>query len=274
MKYTAIVLAAQRQGAIDPLFAHTRGGHKCLLDIAGRPMISWVLSALLNSPSIRQVVVSADDTAILDELNGFEQERRSGRLTLENSESNLYASVVKSMGGERAPRCPVLITTADNPLLTPEMLAYFVANIGAQSDVAVAMTAAKVMQEKYPDGQRRFYQFSDGNYSNCNLYAITSASAVNSAKIFAHGGQFGKKALRMLRAFGLLNFLLYRFGYLSLNTCGKRLSRGFNAQVQFVEMPFAEAPIDVDNERTLRIAREIMLTRLSAQQRETSIVTG
>lgn len=262
MKYCALVLAAQRQSANDPLAQLTQGQHKCLLDIQGRPMISWVLETLLNAEAISKVVVSIENSAVLETpLTAFQSPQQRDRLVIEPSAGNLFTSIARVMSSYGAGHYPVIITTADNPLLTPEMLAHFVRSIKDETDVAVAMTRAEVMKAKYPDGQRRFYQFVDASYSNCNLYAILRPQALNSAQAFARGGQFAKSALRMLRAFGLFNFLLYRMKRLTVARCEQRLSRAVAARVQIVEMPFAEAPIDVDNERTLRLAREIIEQR-------------
>lgn len=287
--HTAIVLAAQRRGQIDPLAQAAGGGHKCLIDIHGRPMIAWVLDALLECPRIARVIVSIEDADVLDripsrppdpptgpehsparqpatvrlaDLPEFADAFASGRLTIETSGDTLFASVVAAVGGIQAPHCPALITTADNPLLTRAALDHFLDALASRPiDAAIAMTRASVMRSKYPDGQRRFYRFKDDHYSNCNLYALATPKAVQAARIFEGGGQFGKKAIRMLRAFGAINFLLYRLGVLRLSDCAARLSRGFGVRVGFVDMPFAESPIDVDNERTLGIARDILADR-------------
>ncbi len=262
--YTAVVLAAQRQGAADPLAEVSGGRHKCLIDLHGRPMIAWVLDALLSTPRIAQVRVSIEDAALLEGMSEFDAAVRDGRMTIEISATNLYASVLAGLGGPNAPRCPAIVTTADNPLLTREALDHFLDAVErAGVDAAIAMTRADTMRAKYPDGQRRFYRFKDDHYSNCNLYALTSPRAAKAARIFEGGGQFGKKAIRMLRAFGVINVLFYRLGLLRLSDCAIRLSRGFGIRVGFVDMPFAESPIDVDNERTLRIAREIIAKRSS-----------
>ena len=85
---------------------------------------------------------------------------------------------------------------------------------------------------------------------------------MHAAKIFQGGGQFRKKAQRMLRAFGLTNLILFKLRALSLEGFGRRLSSAFGIRLGFVEMPFAEAPIDVDNERMLGVVREIIRARM------------
>ena len=59
---------------------------------------------------------------------------------------------------------------------------------------------------------------------------------------------------------------LYKLRALTLNDLAERLSRRFGIRVTFITMPFPEAPIDVDNERTLKVARTIMGQRVVAQK--------
>jgi len=54
----------------------------------------------------------------------------------------------------------------------------------------------------HSEGQRRFYRFSDNEYSNCNLYAFAGARAISAAESFRSGGQFAKKPLRLVMAVG------------------------------------------------------------------------
>ncbi len=254
--YTVLLLAAQRRGR-DPLSALTGARHKCLLDLHGRPMIAWVLDTLLAAPMVRQILISIEDAAVLDGV----PEAAAARVQVIASADNLYASVERALTA--AGNYPALITTADNPLLSVEMLTHFCHELERrQSDAAATMTRAGLMRAKYPEGQRRFYAFRDDEYSNCNLYALANARALRAARIFQHGGQFRKKITRILRAFGLSNFILYQLRALTLNDLAERLSRSFGIRVTFITMPFPEAPIDVDNERTLKVARTIMGQRL------------
>ena len=129
------------------------------------------------------------------------------------------------------------------------------------ADAAVAMVEAPVMKARYPEGQRRFYAFKDSEYSNCNLYALTNDRTINAARVFEGGGQFRKKVTRIIRAFGVSSFILYALRIRSLAGFAQHLSNKLGISISFVTMPFAEACIDVDNERTLRITREIFQER-------------
>src|SRR6516165_1819754 len=42
----------------DPLYAYTQGESKAMVDVAGKPMIQWVLDALGNAKSLGNVIVT------------------------------------------------------------------------------------------------------------------------------------------------------------------------------------------------------------------------
>src|SRR3546814_18429846 len=98
---------------------------------------------------------------------------------------------------------PLLITTADNCLLTPETIAEIdreATRLGAEAGVALARR--EDVLAVHPEGQRRFYEFSDVAVSNCNAYWIGHRGALRAAEAFRGGGQFVKKPIRVMQAFG------------------------------------------------------------------------
>jgi NDP-sugar pyrophosphorylase family protein len=56
-KMDAIVIAGGIPQPGEPLYPHTQGAPKALLDICGKPMIQWVLDALSEAETVDAVVV-------------------------------------------------------------------------------------------------------------------------------------------------------------------------------------------------------------------------
>jgi hypothetical protein len=80
-------------------------------------------------------------------------------------------------------------------------------------------------------------------------------------KIFNSGGQFGKKPKRLIGAFGLLAFLLYKSRVVTLSTFLGFVSRTLGMRAAQVLMPFAEGPIDVDRMQDWQLANRIVAAR-------------
>lgn len=260
MTYTALVLAAKRPGVTDPLAVKGGVSHKCLIDMDGTPMIERVMESLKSSNHIGQILISIDETEALNALESIRNDRKSGRVKMVNSADNLYMSVNLALSEDTL--FPVIICTADNALQTAEMIDHFCTEFSkTQADAGVSVTPAELIWSKYPEGQRRPYTLSDGKFSNCNLYGIRSRDCLVAAKPFEGGGQFAKSAQRIVQAFGLTNLILYKYKRLSLDGVFRRISKRLGITIRPVIMPFAEAPIDVDNERTERIALRVLKAR-------------
>lgn len=249
-----IILAGQRAGQVNPLAEAHGVSHKCLVPIAGRPLIVHVISAVAKTPDIAsvRVVVEREAFAAVGAL-------APGAILIP-SQANLADSVIAGMQGIDG---PTVITTADNVNLTPGALDAMRAALGSGADVAIAMARKDDVLAAHPDGQRRFYTFADDAYSNCNLYALAGPHALKAADAFRGGGQFAKSAKRIIDAFGLFNLLLFRSGLVSLDGAMRRVSKRFGLNVRAVVLEDGRHAIDVDNERTYRVAEELLKMRLA-----------
>lgn len=256
---TAIVLAGRRSDVIDPLAEAHGVTDKCLVSVLGTPCIEHVLAALSASPHIGRIVVSINDPAILNGLPHADALAASGRLMAIKAEANLADSVIAAAG--RADY-PLFVTTADNVLMTADSIALLIEGAtAAGADAAAAFAGKEAILAAHPEGQRRFYEFADGGYSNCNSYWIGSADVLRVAEIFRSGGQFAKNPKRLIDAFGLINILLFRWRLLSLAGAMRRISRRMKLTLTPVVFADGSYAIDVDNERTHRCASEIMARR-------------
>ncbi|MDO9364194.1 MAG: hypothetical protein Q7T60_14775, partial [Sphingopyxis sp.] len=110
-------------------------------------------------------------------------------------------------------------------------------------------------------GQRRFYEFSDVAVSNCNAYWIGHPGALRAAEAFRGGGQFVKKPFRVIRAFGFVNLLRFRFGLGPIHHIFARISRHLKVDIAPLLVSNGATAIDVDNERSLGVT-EALMTRL------------
>ena len=256
--YTAVILAASR-GNLDPLAQAGSVSHKCFIDIAGRPMLQRVVEGVMSSPRVRRTIVAiepdsmAEARQILSTLPGAEA------VEFVPSQDNIGTSVAAVATPEML---PLIITTGDNALQTEEMVTFFCDALdGVRQDAALGLTPASYVLAKYPEGNRAFHRFRDGAFSSCNLYAILTPKGIEGAQVFRSGGQFGKKPKRLIGAFGLFAFLLYKSRMFSLRTVLRTLSRGIGVKTAPVLMPFAEGPIDVDRQVDWDLANRIVAAR-------------
>jgi len=258
---TALILAASRQGAEDAVAQLQQASHKCLVEIDGVVMLERVVRELKASEHIGRIVVSIENEDLLRQTPVLAKMFEEGSIGFVESQSNLFTSILHATETIDAPY-PLLVSTGDNALHTTEMINHFCDEVRSTNyDAAVAMTPADVILKAYPDGKRAFHDLRDGGWSSCNLYGVMNSKALEAARAFETGGQFGKKPERILKAFGLRFLIKYKFMLASLDGLAEHLSKRWNIKIAPVRMPFADAPIDVDNVKDFHRTEKILRAR-------------
>jgi GTP:adenosylcobinamide-phosphate guanylyltransferase len=251
-RFTIVILAAQREGRLDPLAAEAGVSHKCLVPIGGRPLLAHVLAAFAGLKGIDSVRIAVEPGAS-EALSPIVL--ASGLpVTFVASAETITDSVYAAAAGAEG---PLVITTADNVLLTPAAVRKVAARLAGGDDVVVAFARKQDVLAAHPEGQRRFYRFRDGEYSNCNLYGL-SHRGLELAETFREGGQFAKNPMRIARAFGFVNLIILRCGLISLDGAMRRLGRRFGLACSALVLADGAHAIDVDNARTYGIAAELL----------------
>jgi len=265
---TALVMAASRQGVDDPVARLQDKSHKCLVCVDGIAMIERVIQALLDSTCFKRILVSIEDENVLQGLSSTARWLDEGVIEVIPSLGNLADSVIR-VGEVVDQPLPLVVTTADNALHTPELVRDFVASfMGGSGDVAVAVTKQSTVMAEYPDGEFGFFQFRDGGYSFCNLFGVRSSRGLEGAKVFRTGGQFRKHPWRILKVFGVLPLILYKWRLVNLDKFIVTVTRKLGFKVDAVLMPYAFAPIDVDNAKTFAFSeRTLRARRLKSGQK-------
>jgi CTP:molybdopterin cytidylyltransferase MocA len=259
-RYTALVLAASR-GNLDPLAQAGGVSHKCFIDIAGQPMLRRVVEAVAECGRVGRIVIAIEEESIEEAKQLLAPIAGADAFVYVPSKANIGTSVTGAV--EEIPDAlPLVVTTGDNALHTAEMVRFFCDALDdVKEDAALGLTPASYILEKYPEGNRAFHRFRDGAFSSCNLYALMTPRGVEGSKVFNSGGQFGKKPKRLIGAFGLAAFLLYKSRLVSIRTFLKFLSRAIGVKAAPVLMPFAEGPIDVDRMQDWELANRIVAAR-------------
>lgn len=255
--FTAIILAAQRDGRLDPLAAEAGVSHKCLVPIGGRPLLAHVLDALGAVEGLGRIRISVEAQAAERLRPIVDAAGLKVPVEFVEAAKTITDSVYAAASGVEA---PYVITTADNVLLTPAAVQDVAGKLAGGDDAVVALSRREDVLSAHPQGQRRFYRFKDGSFSNCNLYGL-SAAGLRLAETFRSGGQFAKNPARIAKAFGIVNLIVLRYGLVSLDGAMHRLSRRFKVRASAVVLADGAHAIDVDNQRTYTIAAELLERR-------------
>lgn len=260
---TILILAGKRDGKLDPLAERAGVSHKCRVPIAGKPLLQWVLEAVAPAFPDARIYVSIHDPAVIADLPGVAALTASGRLHLCEAQAGIIESVeaaIAAAGDESA--FPLMITTADNVLAEPDYLCgVHEAALAGDGEAVVVLATREAIRAAHPEGQRKFYEFSDMAISNCNVFWLRNSSALGATEAFRQGGQFAKNRARIAQAFGIWNLIRFRLGWWSLEGAFRAISRRFGVQVVPHVTPDGAFAIDVDNERTYGVAELLLKQR-------------
>ncbi|MEM7781137.1 MAG: NTP transferase domain-containing protein [Pseudomonadota bacterium] len=258
-KATALVMAGKRSGVLDPLAANAGVAQKAVVPVNGIPMVERVVRQVSQCPDIGDIRIVAHEPDEIAALPTIAALIEQGRVSFIDGAFNIVDSV---FAGAEGANFPLVITTADNCLVTPEGYSEFIHKCTAQgADVAPALASRENIIKADPEGQRRFYTFQDGSYSNCNMYWFSSADALGAAEVMRGGGQFIKFPSRIIKAFGFMNLIRFKLGNGSKEKLFTTLSKRFGVKLVPIELSDGHYAIDVDNERTFNITARILERR-------------
>lgn len=197
--WTALVLAGQRPG-IDRLAAHFGLEAKAMIPVAGEAMLGRVLHALSATPQVGRIIVMAQNVAELLSDPALAWAAGDPRIEARVSGNTISGSVLTAID-DAAIGLPVLLTTADNVMLTPATVAEFIAAAG-QSDVSVAMVERSLLEAAVGPNRRTWLTFKDGAYTGANLFALNAPAAANVLRFWERVEQDRKSVLRLAAHFG------------------------------------------------------------------------
>jgi molybdopterin-guanine dinucleotide biosynthesis protein A len=256
--FTALVLAGSR-GATDPVAAAAGLPHKALVPVGGRPMLLRVTDTLRRCPEIGRIVLCLEDPSLLERLPELAGPVAAGQIATVPAAPSPARSVLAALKQVPEP-LPLLVATADHPLLTPAMVRHFLGALG-DADAAAAVASESVIAAAYPQTQRTYIRLRDGAYSGCNLFAFTAADAAAAAEFWTRVERYRKQPWRLFAAAGPRTLLAFLLGRLDLVAAADRLSAMLGLRVRVVTMPFAEAAIDVDKASDLALVEKIFASR-------------
>lgn len=236
----ALLAAGSVPGPRDPLYSLTRGQPKALLEIAGQPMIEWVLAALHAAQTIRNIIIVGAHPP--QELGVMDYHLPSHGSIVDN----LLAGAA-FCGQLPEPPSHLLLISSDIPLVTAEMIDWNVhAALEKGGEACYHILARETMERRFPNSRRTYFRLREGQFCGADLHLIKRSVFSGYNPTWRKIIDARKNALKMAQLVGLDTLLWLASGRAPI-ALGERIIHerlGLNGHLLIA--PQAEIAMDVD----------------------------
>ncbi|MDX9990608.1 MAG: nucleotidyltransferase family protein [Anaerolineales bacterium] len=257
----AIVMAGGIPLPEDPLYTYTQGNSKALLDIAGKPMVQWVLDALSAAKSVENVILiglSAKSGVTCQKPIHFLPNQ--GRML-----ANIVAGVEKSQ--QLDPQSEyVMIVSSDVPGIKPEMIDWLAETcLQTHDDLYYGVVPREIMEKRYPNSRRTFTRLKDMEVCGADVNVTHVNMAHEHLDTWEQLIGNRKNPLLQARVIGLDTLFQLMFRQLSIDDIVQRVMARIGVRGRAIIWQHAEAGMDVDKPHQLEIMRADLSGRQDAR---------
>jgi hypothetical protein len=128
-------------------------------------------------------------------------------------------------------------------------------------DLAVALAPADVVAAAYPGAIRTFYRLGRRRFSSCNLFLACSPNVGRVAEFWSSMEAYRKRPLRLVWRIGPWALIKVLLGAMNAEQAFAYLSHKAGATIRPVELPIADAAVDVDKPADLELVERIFAGR-------------
>jgi GTP:adenosylcobinamide-phosphate guanylyltransferase len=252
----AIVIAGGLPDPEDPLYPVNGGRHKALLDVAGEPMVQWVLEALGGSSAIDRVVVVG-----LPPESGITCDKPTAFLpNQEHMLDNIRSGVDEVLRQNPSARL-ALAVTSDIPAVTSETVDWVVeTSRKTDHQLYYFVVERSLMEKRFPGSHRSYVRLKDAEVCGGDL-SVVGTDIVADRRLWERLIAARKSAIKQASFLGWKIFLLLLLGQLTLERAESMVSRRMEIRGRVTVSPYAEIAMDVDKPYQLEILRKDLAAR-------------
>ncbi|MGA9531907.1 MAG: NTP transferase domain-containing protein [Anaerolineales bacterium] len=253
----AFIMAGKVPSEDDPLFSYTRGAAKALVDIAGKPMVQWILDALNESEHVEQIAIVG-----LSGADGLHSGKHVSYIP-DQGDMLLNALAGLSWVGELAPDQPyALFCSADIPSITGPIVDWRVETAleSPPFDLDYVAVERPVMEARFPGSNRSYIRFRDVQVCGGDMNVIHVEMAVRQG-IWHKIIDTRKSPLRQAALVGIDTLLLLLLRRLTLTQTAARVQKRLGLIGHAHLSPYAEIAMDVDKPHQLELMRRDLSDR-------------
>ena len=259
----AIVTAGGIPLPEEPLYPATQGESKALVDVAGKPMIQWVLDALGDAKHVDNVIIiGLSPKSNITCKKPIHYLSNQGRML-----SNIVAGVNKSLELNKKNKY-VLIVSSDIPTVKSEMVDWLVEKSQeTQDDLYYGVCPREVMEARFPGSKRTYTKLNDVQLCGADMHVSHVTMATEHLDMWEQLIGNRKNPLKHASIIGLGTFFQVFTRSIKLDDLVTKVSSRIGIKGRAIQFPYAEPCMDVDKPHQLEMLREDLVK----QQRKSVI---
>lgn len=249
MQVDALVIAGGRK---DKLNEYSDIAKEALIPIGNKVMVEYVVNALENAKSIRNIIVVGP----IDELRSV---FKSNSLLLAPEGESAIDSVINGLKVLQ-PKGKVLIITGDIPLINSLAIEGFLELcVDEGVDIFYPVVPKEINEKNYPNVKRTYVKLKEGTFTGGNLFLIEPYIVEQCAQKGRQLVRLRKSPIKLSSLIGWMFIMKFLLRKLTLEEVEEKFSRLLGVKGKAVISPFPEVGIDVDKPSDLQLVKEILL---------------
>lgn len=259
--FPVIILAGGQASAADPLYDYTQGQPKALLEMAGQPMLAWVATALQSSALTDEtVVVGLPPGVHLHTPRPLHFIADQGSL-IGNALAGLRWANERAQGAAHG-AAHAILSTADIPLLTPQILEQFIARCQPlDKALYYPIVSRQSMEARFPGSQRTYSRLVDGEFAGGDLVLADTRLVHTNVALWQTLAAARKYPWKMARVIGFSILLKFLFRRLRIADVEQKAATLIGLPVAAVPFDRAEIAMDADKPHQFDALRQILASR-------------
>ncbi|MEW5938273.1 MAG: nucleotidyltransferase family protein [Chloroflexota bacterium] len=259
----AIVTAGGIPQPEDPLYIYSKGDSKALIDLAGKPMIQWVLDALNDAREVDAIIVIG-----LSAKTGLKSRKpihylsNQGRML-----ANIVAGVNKALELDKKTEY-VLVASSDIPTLRGDMVDWLVNTcMETDDELYYGVCPREVMEERFPDSRRTYTRLKDMELCGADIHVTHVRMATEHLDLWERLIGNRKSPFTQASIVGLgLVWKVFVTHSLTLDGAVEEISRRIGIKGRAIVWDHAEPCMDVDKPHQLELLRADLEARVSKEK--------
>ena len=253
----AIVTAGGIPKPGEPLYEYTQGRPKALLELAGKPMVQWVLDALGDSKKIDNIVIVGlgEESQLASRKPLYYLPNQGGML------ENIFTGAQKLLSIHPASQAMVSVSS-DVPAITGDIMDWLVNEVEkSDHDVFYNVISRETMENRFPGSKRTFTKFKDIEVCGGDVTAFRTAMLTAEGGVWRELINARKNVLKQAAIIGWGTFFLLFTRQLTLNGAIERVAHRLEIKARALMSPYPEVGMDVDKPYQYAILQEELARR-------------